>query len=54
MNRARMQILWTCLCLILTVTFLIAGNMVIAGGWLMVFIIHVAMSVITIRNIEAE
>ena len=54
MNRARMQILWTCLCLILTVFFLIGGNVVIAGGWLMVFIIQVAMSVITIKNIEAE
>ena len=54
MNRASMQILWTCICLVLTVSFLFVGNIVIAGGWFMVFIIQVAMSIITIKNIEAE
>ena len=54
MNRARMQILWTALCLLLTVTFLVEGNMIIAAGWFVVFIIQVGMSVITIQNLEAE
>ncbi|SDB26743.1 MULTISPECIES: hypothetical protein [unclassified Butyrivibrio] len=54
MNRARMQILWTCLCLILTITFFVGGNAIIGGAWLMVFFIQVGMTVITIQNLKME